>query len=139
MPSPAASTAALILAASRALPLTLTRPLLGISTSTPGRCLAMLSSIAAPQTSFQDMPSTLKLTAVSSMLPLRVIELVELPDGFSDMSSAGVAGSAGVSGAAGAGSGDPQPVLKSAVVASNATARKLRDFIVFSEEIFKCK
>jgi len=130
LPLPAASIADLIFAASRALPSILTRPLSGISISTPGRFLAMLSLIALPQPNFQVMPSTLKLTAVSSALP-SVVELVELPAGSSDvplpLSAAGVSEVG-----AGVVLGSLQPELSSAADAINATANKLRVFIAIS-------
>jgi hypothetical protein len=138
LPLPAASIAVLIFVASRAFPSIFTRPLSGNSTSTPGRFLAMLALIAAPQPNFQVMPSTLKLTAVSSALfSPWVVELVELP-AASDFSPLPAAGEAGSESAAGAGSdagavlGSLQPELISAADAINATAKKLRVFIMIS-------
>jgi len=126
LPLPAASIADLIFAASRALPSILTRPVSGMSTSTPGRFLAMLSLIALPQPNFQVMPFTLKLTDVSSALPSPsvVVELVELPAASSPPPS--------TAGGAGAVFGSLQPELSSAADANNATANKLRVFISIS-------
>jgi hypothetical protein len=96
----------------------------------------MLSLMAAPQPNFQVMPSTLKLTAVSSAAPPWFVELVELPAGSAVVSEPDAAG-VSVGAGAGAASGSPQPVLSSAIVESNATASKLSVFIVFFHKIFK--
>lgn len=125
----AVSMAFLAASASTSSPLTMTLPSSGISTSTPGRAVASSLLIAPPHPIFQVMPVTSKLTEVSSS-PVAGVVLEELPS--LPPLAAGV-----VPPPTGAVSVPPHPETANDTVAITATAKKLKNLMVFSIRIKK--
>ena len=110
--------------ASTSSPLTMTLPSSGISTSTPGRAVASSLLIAPPHPAFQVMPVTSKLTAVS-VSPVAGAVLEELP-------SLPPGAVVVVPPPSGAVSVPPHPETANDTDAITATAKKLKDLMVFS-------
>ena len=125
----AVSIAFLAAAASTPSPLTMTLPSSGISTSTPGRAVASSLLIALPQEVGQDMPETSKLTAVS-VSPVAGAVLEELP-------SLPPGAVVVVPPPLGAVSVPPHPETANDAAAITATAKKLKNLMVFSIRIKK--
>ena len=120
----AVSIAFLAASASTSSPLTMTLPSSGISTSTPGRAVASSLLIAPPHPALQVMPVTSKLTAVS-VSPVAGAVLEELP-------SLPPGAVVVVPPPPGAVSVPPHPETANDTDAITATAKKLKDLMVFS-------
>ena len=119
----AVSIAFLAASASTSSPLRITLPSSGISTSTPGRAVASSLLIAPPHPVVQVMPLTSKLTVVSSW-PVAGTALEVLP------SVGAAAPPPSVDGAEV--SVPPHPETANDAVATTATAKKVKNLMVFS-------